>query len=185
MPTQTSAGERNRLDRLPCRWPRSAAGYGACTHGRGLLEHALTEALAVAPRRDVQVPDWLNQLALPSAVALSAADLRGVEVSMDHQCIVWCNQVVEHVAATVLQLADSPGSEHAAAHRSGVLQQRFQAVTAASSPKPPRSVSRWRQAAALWAVVNVPRLPALCAAAVAAAAYQAREHGGVRCVTVA
>jgi hypothetical protein len=132
--------------------------------------------------RDVQVPDWLSRLHdEPFTVASSTADLPDVRLSMDHQCIMWCNQVVVPVAETLLELSAGPGverSDAAAAYRQAVLQRRFQP----SSTGQQGHDAPLRHRVALWATVNLPRLPALCAAAAAAAAHQVRARS--MCVSV-
>jgi hypothetical protein len=126
----------------------------------------------------VQVPEWLNDLEyLPAAVSLSTDDLPGVHVSMDHQCIVWCNQVVVHVARTLLELTASlrgQGAAAAAEDSLAVLQQRFQKASTPAASSTSGAMSWYRRTAAVWAVVHLPRLPALCAAAAVAVAHEAR-----------
>jgi hypothetical protein len=129
---------------------------------------------AVRRCRDVQVPEWLNGLDdLPAAVSVTSDDLPGVHVSMDHQCIMWCNQVVVHVSGTLLELAASLRGQGAAEDSLAVLARRFRkanAHTATASAGMP-----WhRRTVAVWAVVHLPRLPALCAAAAVAVAHEAR-----------
>ena len=101
----------------------------------------------------------------------SVEDLPPIQVSTDHQCIVWCNQVVTHTAATLLELASgATGRSHSASYYLSVLRRRYPADT--------EPAARWglpsRRAVAVWAVVSLPKLPALCAASAAAFASEVR-----------
>ena len=181
--TRTASGGCARWAKALCLWQPLAPGCGTVTRRVVRIARAgasrLTRHRACA--RDVQVPDWLSRLHdEPFTVAASTADLPGVRLSMDHQCIMWCNQVVIPVAETLLELAEGPGverSDAAAAYRQAVLQRRFDP----SSADPPGHDAPLRQRAALWATINLPRLPALCAAAAAAAAHQVRARSMCIC----
>jgi len=59
-------------------------------------------------RSDLLVPETTTALSLPHAVAVSALDTPGVWLSMGHQCVLWCNQVVTRVSDMMLHLAASP-----------------------------------------------------------------------------
>ena len=175
----TPTGMRCKRATLRCRSRRSAAGHGATYHAHISMHYPASHACPASPARsDFQVPDWLSALRLPHAASASSLHLAGVGVSADHQCIVWCGQVVAHAASALRELASGVGVERSAAgaaFRTAVLQRWFQA-DAGGAPHA-RDAAWLRNAAAVWAVINVPRLPALCAAAVAAAAHQARAGG--------
>ena len=122
--------------------------------------------------RDFQVPLWLNGARAKHGVFSSVASIPAIQVSTDHQCIVWCNQVVTHTATTLLKLASGttldrlqPKSRYYA-----VMQRRYPALP---EPAPSRGFPS-RQAIAVWAVVSLPKLPALCAASAAAFGFEAR-----------
>ena len=135
----------------------------------------------------MQVPLWLNRARAQHGVFSSVEDLPAIQVSTDHQCIVWCNQVVTHTATTLLKLASGaqldrlqPKSRYTA-----VLQRRYPPL-----PEPaPAMGFPSRRAIAVWAVVSLPKLPALCAASVAAFASEvcyvtdcdARKRADRRC----
>jgi hypothetical protein len=117
------------------------------------------------------VPPWLNGAGTDYGVFASVEDLPSIQVSTDHQCIVWCNQVVTHTATTLLELASGANDRsHPAAHYLSVLRRRYPVVN--------EPAVRWglpsRRSLAFWAVVSLPKLPALCAASAAAFASEVR-----------
>ena len=125
-------------------------------------------------RRDVQVPRWLNGAGTELGVFASVEDLPLIQVSTDHQCIVWCNQVVVHTATTLLELASGAAADRSlpVAHYTSVLRRRYPAGTETAAP---RSIPS-RRDIAVWAVVSLPKLPAFSAASVAAFASEVRIH---------
>lgn len=117
------------------------------------------------------MPRWLNGAGTDPGVFASVEDLPSIQVSTDHQCIVWCNQVVTHTATTLLELASgATDRSHPSSSYVSVLRRRY---PAAKEP-----AVRWgvpsRRAVAVWAVVSLPKLPALCAASAAAFASEVR-----------
>lgn len=141
------------------------------TVGRAHAFHACARAELQVRRRDIQVPRWLNGAGAATGVFASVEDMPSVQVSTDHQCIVWCNQVVTHTATTLLELASGAADRsRLAAHYWSVLRRRY--------PADGGSRAAWgfpsRRAVATWAVVSLPKLPALCAASTAAFASEVR-----------
>ena len=128
--------------------------------------------LVVGHCRDVQVPLWLNGARTQDGVFSSVEELPAIRVSTDHQCIVWCNQVVTHTATTLLKLASGATLDRSQpkSRYTAVLHRRYPALP---EPTPTRGVPS-RRAIAVWAVVSLPKLPALCAASVAAFAAEVR-----------
>ena len=125
--------------------------------------------------RDVQVPLWLNGARTQHGVFSSVESLPAIRVSTDHQCIVWCNQVVTHTATTLLKLASGTtlNRSQPKSRYNGVLQRRYPALPEVEQGRG----FPGRRAISVWAVVSLPKLPALCAASVAALAFE------VRCAT--
>ncbi len=92
--------------------------------------------------------------------------LRDVNVSADHRCIVWCFQAVKHVSAALLDAAAGDGTQRSAAgtaHRRNVFQRRFGAAAQERRAKP-----SWRIVSA--ALAALPALPAMCSAQLVMAA---------------
>jgi len=108
--------------------------------------------------RDWQVPPWLAALD-PPALSVSSHSL--LNLTMDHQCIVWCHQVVAHVSAAILNAARGVGTSRLDAgrlHRLAVLQAAFE--------KPAAGVSHmlsWRDWLTLGVLSALPTLPGLFA----------------------
>ena len=153
----------------PCRLQRSAAVHGTLRYAYFMQLWALSW---VGHRRDVQVPLWLNRARAQHGVFSSVEDLPAIQVSTDHQCIVWCHQVVTHTATTLLKLASGAQLDRSQpkSRYDAVLQRRYPPL-----PEPaPAMGFPSRQAIAVWAVVSLPKLPALCAASVAAFASEVR-----------
>eukprot|EP00898_Chlorokybus_atmophyticus_P006225 jgi/Chlat1/6603/Chrsp46S06094 len=75
----------------------------------GLLHDVVTVSVA-GGERDEQVRAGLTRLEglLPSdnAVSVTATAVPGVWVSADHQCIMWCNQLVRRLSYALLKLVD-------------------------------------------------------------------------------
>lgn len=87
----------------------------------GLNEHVLVSVSGGV--RDVLVPDWYAAVpeGHPAALAVEAGRTRRAlaahkgALSADHQCIVWCNEVVQAVADGLVGLSRLPrGAERAA-----------------------------------------------------------------------
>jgi hypothetical protein len=82
-------------------------------------------------------------------------------VSTDHQCIVWCLQVVTHSAAALLEAASGEGALRTSGghrHRLSVLQRHFPTLVSSSVELP------WRIRLAQRTLFFLPALPALIAA---------------------